>query len=58
MAGLTSPLGLTAGVQLQLASSASIGAGLGVTAGFSAGLSAGVSAGGLGRAAASGSRPG
>jgi hypothetical protein len=45
MTGLTSPLGLSAGAQLQLDASASVGAGLGVTAGFSAGISAGVSAG-------------
>ncbi|HYN56455.1 MAG TPA: hypothetical protein VES03_04565 [Motilibacterales bacterium] len=45
MAGLNSPLGLSAGVQLQLDASVSAGVGLGVTAGFSAGISAGASAG-------------
>ncbi len=36
MAGLTSPLALTAGVQVQLGASASAGTGVGVTAGFGA----------------------
>ena len=47
MAGLTTPLGLTAGTQVQLDASISAGAGVGVSAGFSAGASAGF-AGGLG----------
>ena len=47
MAGLTTPLGLTAGAQVQLDASISAGAGVGVSAGFSAGASAGF-AGGLG----------
>ena len=37
MAGLTSPLGLTAGAQVQLDASITAGAGIGVSAGFSAG---------------------
>jgi contractile injection system tube protein len=45
MSGLSSPLGLTAGVQLQVDASVTAGAGLGVTAGFSAGVTAGASAG-------------
>lgn len=45
MNGLSSPLGLTAGVQLQVDASVTAGAGLGVTAGFSAGVTAGASAG-------------
>ncbi|HST48493.1 hypothetical protein [Jatrophihabitans sp.] len=40
MAGLNSPLGLSAGFQVQLAASASVSAGIGVSAGFAAGLSA------------------
>ena len=47
MAGLTTPLGLAAGAQVQLDASISSGAGIGVTAGFSAGASAGFG-GGLG----------
>ena len=43
MSGLSSPLGLTAGVQLQVDASVTAGAGLGVTAGFSAGVTAGAS---------------
>jgi Contractile injection system tube protein len=45
MSGLSSPLGLSAGVQLQVDASVSAGAGLGVTAGFSAGATAGASIG-------------
>lgn len=45
MSGLSSPLGLTAGVQLQVDASVTAGAGLGVTAGFSAGVTAGASVG-------------
>ena len=47
MNGLTSPLSLAAGTQVQLAASASVSAGIGVSAGFAAGASAslGVSAG-------------
>jgi hypothetical protein len=45
MTGLSSPLGLSAGVQLQVDASVTAGAGLGVTAGFSAGVTAGTSAG-------------
>lgn len=40
MNGLTSPLSLAAGTQVQLAASASVSAGLGVSAGFAAGGSA------------------
>ncbi|HJQ02646.1 MAG TPA: hypothetical protein VJ851_13685 [Jatrophihabitans sp.] len=40
MAGLNSPLGLTAGFQAQLSASASVSAGIGVSAGFAAGISA------------------
>jgi len=45
MSGLTSPLALAAGTQLQLDASASVGAGVGVAAGFSAGVGAGAAAG-------------
>lgn len=45
MAGLTTPLGLTAGAQVQLNASISAGAGIGVSAGFSAGASAGFGGG-------------
>jgi hypothetical protein len=49
MAGLSSPLGLTAGFAVQLGASASVSGGIGVSAGFAAGLDvsagAGVSAG-------------
>lgn len=44
MAGLDSPLGLTAGAQLQVDASASVGVGLGVTAGVTAGAAAGLGA--------------
>lgn len=44
MNGLTSPLSLAAGTQVQLAASASASAGIGVSAGFAAGAFAGVSA--------------
>jgi hypothetical protein len=37
MAGLTSPIGLAAGAQVQLGAQVSAGAGLGITAGFAAG---------------------
>jgi Contractile injection system tube protein len=42
MNGLTSPLSLAAGTQVQLAASASVSAGIGVSAGFAAGASAGL----------------
>ena len=45
MNGLSSPLSLTAGSQVQLAATASAGAGMGVSAGFAAGASAGITAG-------------
>jgi hypothetical protein len=45
MAGLDSPLGLTAGAQIQVNTSVSAGAGLGTSAGFSAGVSGGIAAG-------------
>ena len=45
MNGLSSPLSLTAGAQVQLAASASVSAGIGVSAGFAAGASAGITAG-------------
>jgi hypothetical protein len=45
MAGLTTPLGLTAGAQVQLNASISAGAGIGVSAGFSAGAAAGFGGG-------------
>jgi Contractile injection system tube protein len=45
MNGLSSPLSLTAGAQVQLAASASLSAGIGVSAGFAAGASAGITAG-------------
>ena len=45
MSGLSSPLGLSAGVQLQVDASVTAGAGLGVTAGFGAGVVADASAG-------------
>jgi hypothetical protein len=44
MNGLTSPLSLTAGTQVQLAASASVSAGIGVSAGFAAGASASLAA--------------
>jgi hypothetical protein len=62
MAGLTTPLGLAAGAQVQLNASISAGAGIGVTAGFSAGASAGfgggLSAGGGAGVAAGGAATG
>lgn len=45
MSGLTSPLALGAGTQLQLDTSASVGAGIGVSPGFGAGVGAGAAAG-------------
>lgn len=45
MNGLSSPLSLTAGAQVQLAAAASLSAGIGVSAGFAAGASAGITAG-------------
>lgn len=45
MAGLSSPLSLGAGAQVQLSAGASASAGLGVTAGFAAGASAGAGIG-------------
>jgi hypothetical protein len=44
MNGLTSPLSLAAGTQVQLAASASVSAGFGVSAGFAAGASASLAA--------------
>lgn len=45
MNGLTSPLSLAAGTQVQLAASASVSAGIGVSAGFAAGASASLAVG-------------
>ncbi len=45
MNGLTSPLSLAAGTQVQLAASASVSAGVGVSAGFAAGASASLASG-------------
>jgi len=45
MNGLSSPLSLAAGAQVQLAASASVSAGIGVSAGFAAGASASITAG-------------
>lgn len=45
MNGLSSPLSLTAGAQVQLGAAVSASAGIGVSAGFAAGASAGITAG-------------
>ncbi|WP_412543350.1 hypothetical protein R8Z50_12985 [Longispora sp. K20-0274] len=45
MNGLTGPLALAAGAQVQLGASLSVSAGIGVSAGFGAGISTGASAG-------------
>ncbi len=61
MAGLGTPLGLTAGAQLQVDASASAGAGIGASAGFGAGLAVGGSAGasaGVSAAASAGASAG